>query len=158
MGAESPEEQQHEVLEDAELTSHSTSTDYSHDIERMDSPRHRFTRPDLSTPMIRTITKVGRTMNQAHLQDYERKRNRQEEEVEFSSDEEEDGEDYYERTRESILGNPGDFGCIGSSSGNGNGNGNGGSSNVAGIGSGLFGPLGINYFSRAESVASSAVK
>ncbi|KAF8250597.1 hypothetical protein K440DRAFT_617349 [Wilcoxina mikolae CBS 423.85] len=44
-------------------------------------------------------------MNQAHLQDYERRRSRTEEEVEMSEseeeeEEEEEGDDYYERTRE----------------------------------------------------------
>jgi len=53
------------------------------------------------------MNRVGRTMNQAHLQDYERRRSRVEEVVDVSESEEEeeeeeedDGEDYYERTRE----------------------------------------------------------
>ncbi|KAI5813532.1 EXS family-domain-containing protein [Pyronema omphalodes] len=74
------------------------------DLERMDSGlRRRASRKDQipGSPLVRTMTRVGRTMNQAHLQDYERRRNR-EEEIQNDSDSEEEEEegDYYERTRE----------------------------------------------------------
>jgi hypothetical protein len=79
------------------------------DLERMDTRHRRISRRDSSgLPIIRTMNRVGRTMNQAHLQDYERRRSRVEEVVDVSESEEEeeeeeeedDGEDYYERTRE----------------------------------------------------------
>ncbi|KAI5844189.1 EXS family-domain-containing protein [Tricharina praecox] len=74
------------------------------DLERTDTLRRRSSRNNAPppSPMVRTITRVGRTVNQAHLQDYERRRTDDHEEGEVSgeSDDEEDGEDYYERTRE----------------------------------------------------------
>jgi len=73
------------------------------DLERTDTLRHRFSRSAAPpSPMVRAMNRVGRTLNQAHLQDYERRRSDDNEEGEISgeSDDEEDGEDYYERTRE----------------------------------------------------------
>lgn len=74
------------------------------DVERGASIRRRVTRTagGPNSPMVRTMTRVGRSLNQAHLQDYERRRNREDEEASYSgeSDDEEDEEDYYERTRE----------------------------------------------------------
>ncbi|KAI5802154.1 putative signal transduction protein Syg1 [Pyronema domesticum] len=52
------------------------------DLERMDSGlrRRASKRGQIpGSPLVRTMTRVGRTMNQAHLQDYERRRNREEE-------------------------------------------------------------------------------
>jgi len=71
------------------------------DLERPDTIRRR-SRISAPPAMVHTIARVGRTVNQAHWQDYERRRNDDHEEGEVSgeSDDEEDGEDYYERTRE----------------------------------------------------------
>ena len=70
------------------------------DLEQLDPGRRRKSKRSLpGSPIVRTIAQVGRTMNQAHLQDYERRRSREEEQdLSGESDEE---EDFYERTRNS---------------------------------------------------------
>jgi hypothetical protein len=74
------------------------------DLERMEMSHRRTTRPAARpTPLVRTMTRVGRTMNQAHLQDYERRPARPgSEEVDSSDEEADEGEDYYERTGEIV--------------------------------------------------------
>jgi len=70
------------------------------DLERIEASHQRTTMPaSRPTSLVHTITRVGRTMNQAHLQDYERRPTRAGSEEADSSDEEADEEeDYYERT------------------------------------------------------------
>jgi hypothetical protein len=95
----SPSDEEAEPIE----ISHTPIVSEQTDLERMETLRRRITRSGApSSPAMRTMTKVGRTMNQAHMHDYERRRNR-DEEAEMSGeseDEDEDSEDYYERTRE----------------------------------------------------------
>ena len=79
------------------------------DVE--DHPGLRLRRPSYisqpgnpASPMVRTFTRVGRSMTMAHLHDYERRRPREEEEeaeaVASSSDEEEcpEDEEFYHNT------------------------------------------------------------
>ena len=69
------------------------------DLERLDPGRRRKPKYNMpESPIIRTITQVGRTLNRAHLQDYERRRSR-EEEADMSGESDEE-EDFYERTRD----------------------------------------------------------
>lgn len=76
-----------------------------HDLERMGTMRRRISRPSTTESpvlLVRTITRVGRSIGGAHMYDYERRRGR-DEEVELSGesdDDDEDGEDFFERTRE----------------------------------------------------------
>ena len=74
------------------------------DLESMEASHRRTTRPaSRPTPLVRTMTRVGRTMNQAHLQDYERRPLRTgSEEVDSSDEEADEEEDYYERTGEIV--------------------------------------------------------
>jgi len=76
------------------------------DIERSAvRRRHRSRRRSgtKTSPAMQALERLGRTMTTAHMKDYERKRSTAESEDEdedlgASSDEEDDGDDYYERT------------------------------------------------------------
>jgi len=89
--------------EDINSSTYLPSSGGSLDLERMETTRRGTSQPATRpTSLVHTMTRVGRTMNQAHLQDYERRpvRAGSEEEADSSDEEEfDEGEDYYERTR-----------------------------------------------------------
>jgi len=75
--------------------------------------RHRSRRRSgtKTSPAMQALERLGRTMTTAHTKDYERKRSMVESEDEdedlgVSSDEEDDGDDYYERTAGTGVNSP----------------------------------------------------
>jgi hypothetical protein len=78
-----------------------------HDLERVDTLRRRRASaavPESPVLIVRTMTRVGRSIGGAHRYDYERRRGRDgDEDAEASGDsddDDEDSEEFFERTRE----------------------------------------------------------
>jgi hypothetical protein len=87
---------------------HAAQTAAELDLECMDTLRRRRTGaaaviPETPVLLVRTITRVGRSIGGAHMYDYERRRGGDRDEAEESGDsddDDEDSEEFFERTKE----------------------------------------------------------